>query len=136
MEEDAEEFFLGLHELMDIVQYDWFIDDADDYNFFRIRSGRYSGKEFSAVLGELSLMSFARIMRYPAGMPEERIDEYEDFVKSNCDFLILFYDGGYYEIYAKEESMIIKIMKFCVAKGFEKPEYADDSGSGRSWMHY
>jgi len=135
VESNAENFFQRLSVLMDIPSYDWYIDDVD-LNYIYFRSGKYSGEEFQNVLDKISVLSFARIRRYPMGMPVDDIDEYNDYIKSNCDILILFYDGGFFEIYEKKEDMISKTMDLCLNSGFEHVKYIHDSESTRSYMHF
>ena len=134
-ENNAENVFLHLHTLMDISKYDWYIDDVD-LNYFFFRPGKYSGSEFKEVLDTISTLSFARIRRYPVGMPVDCIDEYEDYVKSSCDFLILFYDGGFYEIYEKEPTMISKTFNFCLDYRFQDVAYIYDAANERTYMHF
>lgn len=50
-------------------------------------------------------MSFVRIRRYTVGSAVGSVDTYEEYLKDDCDMLILLYDGGFYEIYAKDESL-------------------------------
>lgn len=134
-ESNAENVFRRLNVLMDVPSYDWYIDDVD-LNYINFRSGKYSGEEFQNVLDEISVLSFARIRRYPMGMPVDDIDEYKDYIKSSCDILILFYDGGFFEIYEKKEDMISKTMDFCLNSGFENIKYIHDSDGARSYMHF
>ena len=134
-ENNAENVFLHLHTLMDISKYDWYIDDVD-LNYFFFRPGKYSGSEFKEVLDTISTLSFARIRRYPAGVPADRIDQYADYVQSRCDFLLLFYDGGFYEIYAKEPGLLSKILDFCINSGFEDVDTITDASDERNVMHF
>jgi len=121
--------------LMDVSSYDWYIDDVD-LNYISFPSGKYRGEEFQNVIEKLSVLSFARIMRYPIGMPMDHIDEYKDYIKSNCDLLILFYDGGFFEIYEKNEDMISKTMDLCLKSGFKNIQYLYDSDDARDYMHF
>ena len=132
---NVENFFHHLCESMNVMLYNWYIDDVD-LNYFYFRSGKYSGKEFKDVLNVVSELSFARIRRYPADVQIDCIDEYEDFIKGDCDLLILFYDGGLFEIYGKEEGMISSIMDFCLSSGLENAKYIYDSDDTRSYMHF
>lgn len=134
-EGSAEKVFGNLSELMDVVQYDWYIDDLD-LNYIGFRSGKYGGEAFRNVLGELSELSFARIRRYPVGAQIDRIDTYEEYAESNCGFLILFYDGGFFELYEKDEALVAKTMDFCLKHAFENAEYIDGAPGGRKDMHF
>ena len=133
--DDAGRFFLRLHTLIDLSKYDWYIDDVE-LNYFFFRSGKYSGEAFQAALDTVSTLSFARIRRYPAGIPADRIDQYADYVQSRCDFLLFFYDGGFYEIYAKEPGLLSKILDFCINSGFEDVDTITDASDERNVMHF
>ncbi len=95
-----------------------------------------SGKEFKDALKELSLLSFARIRRHPVGAQIDCIDEYEDFVKSDCDFLMLYYDGGFYEVFGKNEKLLLDMMKLCLKEGYEKAKWVYDDEDERHYMHF
>ena len=131
----AEDFFSVLNQLMDVAAYDWSIDDVE-LNDFEFPSGRLSGEAFKNVLCELSRLSFARIRRYPIGSPVHNMNTYEDYLESNCDVLILFFDGGFYELYEKDEDLIHRTFQLCTKKGFDRVEYTTDENDGRYRMYF
>lgn len=135
IESDATKFFLHLGELMDITLYEWYVDDVD-MNYIYFREGQYSGFEFKDALDNLSELSFARIRRYPSKAHIYTIDEYKDYVESECDSLLLFYDGGYFELYSKDANLLHAAFKFGIENGFGRIEYVDDASDERSWMHF
>lgn len=47
---------------------------------------------------------------YPENADYEEIDNYEDFLKSKCEMIILLYDFYYLEIYCKNQIWIQKLM--------------------------
>ncbi len=47
---------------------------------------------------------------YPENADYEEIDNYEDFLKSKCEMIILLYDFCYLEIYCKNQTWIQKLM--------------------------
>lgn len=47
---------------------------------------------------------------YPENADYEKIDNYEDFLKSKCEMIILLYDFYYLEIYCKNQTWIQKLM--------------------------
>lgn len=134
-EDNAENVLFKLDSIMNLTQYTWYIDDTE-LNFYIFPCKECSGKEFKDMLEELSLLSFARIRRYPIGAQIDCIDEYEDFVKSDCDFLMLFYDGGFYEIFGKDEKLLLDVMDLCLKEGYEKARYVYDGNDERHYMHF
>ena len=135
IENNAEKFFLHMNTLLDIPKYEWYVDDVE-LNYIHFPSGKYSGLEFQSMLSELTSLSFARIRRYPIGTSIKDIDSYEEYVASNCDLMILFYDGGEYEIFAKENELLQKIFDFCMDHGFEDVAYIGNADNERSYMHF
>lgn len=133
--DNTESVLRNLDAIMDASQYVWYIDDTD-LNYFYFRSGIYSGKEFKDALDTISTLSFARIRRYPLGAQIDCVDEYEDFIKSDCDLLILFFDGGYYEVFGKEEEILLRIMDICQKYGYENTRYVFDAEDERTYMHF
>ena len=131
----AWDVFPNLANVMDVLAYDWYIDDVD-MNYFKFQSGRYSGREFKNALAEITELSFARIRRYPIGANVCEINCYEDWRKSACDLLILFYDGGFFEIYAKEEKLIHEIFKLCRKTNLEHIEFLTDENDVRTHMYF
>ena len=131
----AENVFLHLMYLTGITEHEWYVDDVE-FNYVYFREGRYSGDELKNALEDLSRLSFARIRRYPLKTDIDTIDEYKDYVESECDSLLLFYDGGYFEFYSKDVDTLHTIFKFGVENGFERIEYVDDANDVRTWMHF
>lgn len=133
VENAAEKVFLHFAKLMDIAMFQWYVDDVE-LNYIHFREGKYSGSEFKDALGGLSSLSFARIRRYPPKASIHNIDEYNDYIESECDSLFLFYDGGYFELYAKDPNLIHTVFKLGSENGFDRIHYIDDDA--RSWMHF
>ncbi len=130
-----ENFIRSFDEVFDVSAYEWYIDDIE-LNYLSFRAGEYTGAELRDSLEELSALSFVRIRRYRAGSSVRRIDEYNDYADSDCDALILFYDGGFYEVYAKSERLIHELYAFCISRGFERTAYIDSAADGRYSMHF
>ncbi len=140
LKDNEQMIFSDLHALMEIEKYDWYIDDVE-LNYFYFRPGKYTGEEFAKSLETILTLSFIRVWRFPpntdeALMKATPMDKYEDFVKSACDLLILFYDGGFCEIYSKEEKLTVQIMESCKRKNYEEVEYKYDHNDARTSLSY
>jgi hypothetical protein len=92
-------------------------------------------KEFSAdYFQELVNLSFVseRLVLHAYSKEEDcaEINYYSDFLKSNCEIVILLYDFCYFEIYCKNQHMTKELMQ--IAEGIadtiveEKYEDTDD----------
>ncbi len=138
---DPDLFFEALPSAMDLTAYDWYIDDVE-WNYFYFRPGKYAGKEFLSSLSDFSCLSFVRIRRFPSGteedfMKSQPMDTYEkDFLNGACDLLILFYDGGFTEIYAKDENLTHRMMDVFGKAGVQKLEAKYDYNDGRTGMSF
>lgn len=134
-------FFNSLPSVMDLTAYDWYIDDVE-WNYFYFRPGKYTGKEFLSSLSDFSCLSFVRIRRFPSGteedfMKSQPMNTYEeDFLNGACDLLILFYDGGFTEIYAKDENLTHRMMDVFGKAGVQKLEAKYDYNDGRTRMSF
>ena len=113
----------------------WYIDDLE-LNYFEFQEGMYDYFEFKKRVYELSCLSFARFRRYPADSILKKIDTYIDYIESKCEILILFYDGGYFEVFCKEATLCILIYEFAEKVGLEKIEYITDGNNDRESMHF
>ena len=132
--------FGNLCALMEVEKYDWYIDDVD-CNYFYFRPGKYTGKQLIEELETISTLSFVRVWRFPSDTDEALMKEtpmvkYKDFVKSECDLLVLFYDGGFCEIYSKDESLTNRIMELCKRNNLKKAEYKYDYNDARTGMSF
>lgn len=137
---DPDLFFSALPVAMDLSAYDWHIDDVE-WNYFYFRPGKYTGKDFLSSISDFSCLSFVRIRRFPSGTDEEfmkaePMEKYEDFLNGACDLLILFYDGGFTEIYAKDENLTRRMMDVFGKAGVQKLEAKYDHNDGRTRMSF
>ena len=48
---------------------------------------------------------------YPAGAPKEKIDSYDDFLRSACEMIILMCDCFYVEIYCKNAAWLQTLLR-------------------------
>lgn len=132
---NLEQFLKCLYDVLCNSNYKWYIDDVElNYCFFR--EGIYTSMELEECLNELGTLSFARIRRYTIHASVENIEEYMDYVNSECDILILFYDGGMFDVYAKNEKMTHDIYEFCTKNNLSGTVYIDDATDCRHSMHF
>lgn len=127
----SDKLFRNLNLLIGSSVYEWYIDDVD-YNYFCVRVGKYTSDELASLSG----LSFLRIRCYQPGTIIDIIDDYSDYIKSYCAVLILFYDGGIWEIYAKNDRLIDSIYSFCTSCGVDKIKYITDDNDVRVDMHF
>lgn len=65
---------------------------------------------------------FAELQAFPKEKLSE-VETYEDFVRSNCEFVVLVADSCYVTIYCKNKDAIELLYKNAAEYGFENVEY-------------
>ena len=128
-------FLSRLPFVMDVKPYDWVIDDTEMYNPGQ-PEGRFSGEEFEKLLKDGDEYNFVRIRRYPVGAKISDISDYSEYLSSDCSFVLLCYDGGFYEIYDKNEEEIEALYEECMKIGCENVEMTTDENDGRYSFHF
>ncbi len=96
---------------IDISKYYWSISEDEIFNKlnneFLFNNDKYNGIEFEKIInGNIYYIIFANIKAYLIETEYEDILNYDDFIKSNCQMIILCYDSEFIEIYCKDLSEI------------------------------
>lgn len=99
---------------IEIEKLCWHVSEDEVYNEMgkSIFDNSYiDGKTFLNTIREKSYyVIFANIKAYPPNSIPNDIEDYEEFIKSECELVLLCADVFYYAIYAKDNSTI-KIIK-------------------------
>ncbi len=92
-----------------------------------------TGKYFLDKITQLGYsVIFANIKAYPDENISSEINNYENYLTSKCELIILCYDVFYFEVYSKNKN-IIKIIKLnCLKEGFDNIEYITDENDCRT----
>lgn len=108
---------------------------AVDYSIFSHGKRIYLPKEFSpSYIKQLVQQAFMceRLVLhlYPGKGNYESIDNYEDFLDSNCELVILAYDCCYLEIYSKNQHWLEEILHTAhsIPGTIVAEKYADSDG--------
>lgn len=128
-------FLSRLPFIMDVKPYDWIIDDTELYNPGQ-PEGRFTGVEFEELMKNGREYVFVRMRRYPVGAEIADVADYNGYLASECSFVLLCYDGGFYEIYDKDEREIEAIYNECIRIGCDKLEITTDENDGRYCFHF
>lgn len=54
---------------------------------------------------------FFNLQAYRKGEMQQKIRNYDEFLKSNCQFIVLITDGRYFDIYVKDERLLLQFIK-------------------------
>ena len=120
---------------IDVNELYWIISEDEVYSnegkkFFNEKY--IDGNTFVSKINETSyLLIFANIKAYSDASRLDNIRDYDNFLKSNCQLIILCSDMFNYEIYCKSESMIEAIKDNCFKEGYRKIEYITDDNDCR-----
>ena len=106
------DLFTVVNKVFRINEYDWYFDEME-LNYFFVAGGRYDGREFINRIDQFSNLSFVRIRRYSKHESIMAINTYKEYIQSNCLTLILFYDGGYCDIYDKSDVIKDALYREC-----------------------
>ena len=123
---------------VNIDQYFWAVDclflidnEPDD----SLVEGIYLPNEFKDAIAKEHIPLFIRIRAYPLkwyGQEIEEVEDYQCFMKSRCEIVLLCSDGGYYEIYAKNPDVLQSIRESCQRIKHNQLEYITDQNDGRT----
>jgi hypothetical protein len=124
---------------INLLNYVWEIN-TDDFlysengdlkeNFFG--SNVLSGEEFFKCISRDSYyMIFVDIKAYPVGNESIEFETFDDFLRSNCELVLLCTDSIFIEFYCKDRDILDKVYNNCITDEFEEVQYksvADAAG--------
>lgn len=119
--------------------YSWII--SEDEVLISMKQGylfedkRLEGKDFEIEIERKTYMPFfINLQAYPAGKDRSKINSYEDFKKSHCEFVVLIWDCIYVDVYIKNSNVIELIKHNAEEKVFNDIEYITDENDCRTRM--
>lgn len=62
------------------------------------------------------------------------ITTYQEFIGSDCQFVILIVDCSYVTLYAKDQNTVKHLFLKAIANGYENTEYIADENDGRTTL--
>ena len=92
----------------------------------------YTGKEFSNLIKQDCYIVFLKLQAYPLKSKYCNIYTYEEFLKSNCQLLLLVYDCEFVEIYCKSENILKNLYDNAVNQRFCDVIFITDLNNNRS----
>lgn len=136
-----DKFLCYIFEKVPFEQYTWYVDQTEiiyydktiqkaSENFFNSRI--MSGHDFKlAISREDYYVYLANIQAYSVYSPYCTISTYEDFLKSNCEILLLCADTVDYNIYCKSPPILTQMHSICKCL-FQNVEYITDENDSRT----
>ncbi|MBR6801067.1 MAG: DUF2691 family protein [Eubacteriaceae bacterium] len=72
---------------------------------------------------------------YPEGITGSEIGTYEDFLESECNTCVIYYDCGYLEIYSKDEEHLFAMHKILSRLDTDELTFVTEENFDRTAMH-
>ncbi|MGO5549103.1 DUF2691 family protein [Wansuia hejianensis] len=122
---------------IDINKYYWYIiqsqtevwDNLLENDFFKQEC--YPGEEFSTCIQSNHYIVFLKLQAYSTFTNMRNMCEYNDYIKSDCQLILLVHDCEYVELYSKDQYTINLIYQRAAANGYKEIEYIMDNNDGR-----
>lgn len=119
---------------IEIQKYNWSITNdqawkVDGENLFESRD--YSGKEIKEIILEPTKLVMLLTMKAFIGKTCV-IENYDDYINSNCVMVIFFVDATWIEVYCKDMNLLETIKKNITNSNFKNIEYITDENDGRT----
>lgn len=128
---------------VDVSRWDWQIGGGEAYIIEDGALGKdlfgtitsLTGKELLKLISENEYyLIFADLKAYMKVESELEIETYEDFLDSDCQFVLLTVDSSYVTIYSKSKSTIQSLYDQAVAAKYKKVEYITDDNDERTTL--
>lgn len=123
----------GIH----LDNYDFYI--SQDEIFSDLGLPKISSKADEKLFQNLNqcgsyYVLFINLQGYLKGDAQQVITTYEDFLKSACQFIILVVDGRYFEIYVKDEQLLLQFIRNATVLNGKDIKIKTDYDDGRTHM--
>ena len=139
------QYFGNLLAPVDVAKYVWKVGNSEAYF---VEQNHFTESVFSdddyecGIVGtdlrkKLQKHSYYTIFVDLQGYPSEKflvIKTYKDFLKSDCEIVILLTDCTYFDIYCKDPLLIEKMYNHAKAQQFEDLQYLTEENDGRTGM--
>lgn len=110
-------------------------DDGVPVNKMFIGKDILNGDEFQKLIQKPHFVLFAKLSAFSYNKELQEIETYIDYLKSNCEMIVLIYDCEYVEIYTKSLEIINTITNNCVKYGYTNIELISEETRSRNIMN-
>lgn len=137
-----DKYLWRIFELLDCMEYTWFVDQ-DEVLFFdetesKVRNDFFEnwslrGEDFVKKIVECNYYIYSvNIQAYPVGALKDNISTYNDFIRSNCEIVLLCVDSKHVDIYSKNQAFTDKVFEMCKQNSLGNAEYITDENDERT----
>lgn len=126
---------------IDVKTYTWYnvIEQSEVWANFQgediLLEENYNGDDFVKIINSEHYIIFLKLQAYFERLNCHNICTYEEFVKDDCQLLILISDSEYVEIYTKTLEIADCICNTAKQKGFANVEYITDDNDCRTELN-
>lgn len=135
--------FLGeILKPMEVSNFDWFIGEEESYfvvddtlgdSLFPDMIMGMNGEELQKIIDNNEYyLIFANLKAFPKGTQVTDVITYEDYVKSECQMVLLVIDSTYVSVYCKDLEKVEGLYNHISRQGFESLEYLTDENDTRT----
>ena len=116
---------------IDVLAFDWKAGGGEAYvieagtlgsPFFPATCVLSGEKLYERITQKDYYLIFTDLKGFPHKADIEEVTTYQDFIQSDCEFVFLLVDSSYVTIYAKDPSLIEKILSKANASKYENVE--------------
>lgn len=100
-----------------------YFDDVISYSDFK-----------GIVKDEIDLIILLNIQAYPYNSQKEAIRNYQDFINSKCEMILLINDTQYIEVYSKNQDVINQVLENAQKLNCDSILIKTDDNDGRTRM--
>lgn len=122
---------------VDAEKYSWFCvpnqeevwDTDSNLPFFK--KADYNGREFADLIKRDCNIIFLKLQAYISKSEYFNISSYDEFIKSDCQLLLLVYDCIFAEIYCRNTDITKAIYNSIINKRYSDVAFITDSNDNR-----
>ena len=115
---------------IDCSNFRWKIEDEEvlgEHVEFFFDKTDYSNNEFQNMIQKKHYPIFLNLQMYYKNSDVNEINNYDQFLISSCQLIIFIVDNVFVEIYAKNQTILERILKNAVDFDFSNIEYINES---------
>jgi len=132
-----------LYDILECVndkQFNWYNTIGQDEIYLE-HMGRllfdkdfYKGEDFYQLIQKDHYVIFLKLQAYCKNGIFSEVHTYNEFEESDCQLLLLIYDSKWFEIYAKDKTLVQALYEKAASLGYSDIHYKTDDNDHRTKM--
>lgn len=108
-------------------------NEKGNEDFFKTQ--HFSGKDFAQKVKSNHKIIFLKLQAYFLDGIFSDVQTYEEFLKSNCQIIVLVTDCEYVEIYCKDINLLNQLYHHALSQEYKNVRYITDDNDHRETMN-